>query len=235
MSRRAQIEHRLVTLLSRVGLKGALLAVPGGYLRASGWIRSARARRPVDAAGLSQPWLTMPAVAFLDERLSQEMSLFEYGSGGSTAWYGRRVASVTAVEHNRHWFDEIRNDLSSNVDLVFCQADQPGEFLDLVFRPLGNPLDYALAIDNAELATYPNVVIIDGVDRLNCIGVVVERAPAETVIVVDNLEYAKELEPAIQLLHERGYRRLDFWGVAPGELRLSDTAVFYRSENCLGI
>ena len=235
MSRRARAEHLLVTLFSRVGLKALLLAAPGGYLRGSGWIRSARARRPVDTAGLSQPWLTMPAIAFLEDRLSDEMTIFEYGSGGSTAWYGRRVATVISVEHDLHWYEQVRNDLPSNVDLVLCAAQQPGEFLDLVFRPLGDPLDYARAIDNSGMSTYPDVVVIDGVDRLNCIDVVAAGAPDSTVIVVDNLEYAKELAPAIRILKERGFRQLDFWGVAPGELRLSATAIFYKLNNCMGI
>lgn len=235
MSRRARIEHLVVVALSRIGLKGLLLAAPSGYLHGSGWIRSARARRPVDTLGRSQPWLTMPAVAFLDGRLSVDLSLFEYGSGGSTAWYGLRVGQVTSVEHDRHWYERVKPELPSNVTLLLKAESHQGTFLELVFRPLGLPTEYAKAIDSAELDRFPDVVVIDGVDRLNCINVVAERAPASTVIIVDNLEYQAELAPAIALLEGRGYRRLDFWGVAPGELRLSDTAVFYQSDNCLGI
>jgi hypothetical protein len=179
--------------------------------------------------------LTSAAVAFLDGRLTRELSLFEFGSGGSTAWYGRRVARVTSVEHDRHWYDLIKEDQPSNVDLVFCAVPQPGTFLELVFRPLGAPLAYARAIENAGHSSYPNVVVIDGVDRLNCIEVVSAQAPASTVLVVDNLEYSVELAPAIDVLTARGYKRIDFWGVSPGELRMSDTAVFYRTENCFGI
>jgi len=57
----------------------------------------------------------------------------------------------------------------------------------------------------------------------------------EPAIVVDNLEYENELAPAIELLATKGYRRLDFWGIAPGGLRLSDTAIFYKVGNSLGI
>lgn len=230
-----RLQHKLVVAFSRIGLKGLLFAAPGGYLTETGWLRSARARHPVDRAGDSQPWLTMPAIAFLDSRLSRDLTLFEFGSGGSTAWYGRRVGRVTAVEHDRHWFEMIQNDQPSNVNLVFCAAPQPGTFLELVFRPLGDPLKYASVIDEVESSSYPDVVVVDGVDRLNCIAIVAARAPESTVIVVDNLEYSRELAPAIDLLQQCGYRRLDFWGVAPGELRLSDTAVFYHSDNCLGI
>ena len=235
MSWRARAQHILVVAFSKLGLKGLMLAAPGGYLRDAGWLKSARMRRPVDTAGLSQPWLTMPAVAFLDARLIREMTLFEFGSGGSTAWYGRRVGRVTSVEHDRVWYDLIKGDQPANVDLVFCAAEQPGTFLELVFRPLGEPLEYARTIEGAERGKYPDIVVIDGVDRLNCIAVVASHAPESTVIIVDNLEYDSELEPAIELLRTRGYRQLDFWGVAPGELRLSDTAFFYHANNCLGI
>ncbi len=235
MTLRANLQHFAVRAFGAVGLKGVLLAVPGGYLRQTGWMRSARARRPLDRSGLSQPWLTMPAVAFLDERLRADLTLFEYGSGGSTAWYARRVKQITAVEHDRHWYDIVRGDLPANASVRYFGAEPVGDFLKLVFRPLGAPLEYANSILAVVEGDYPDVVIVDGIDRLNCIAVVADTAPNSTVIVVDNLEYTVELAPAIDLLRERGFRYLGFCGLAPGELRLSNTGIFYRTGNCLGI
>jgi len=235
MKLRDKVQHFLVVVLSRVGLKNLLLTAPGGYLRDSGWTKSARAGYPLDTAGRSQPWLTLPAICFLGDRLSADLTVFEFGSGGSTAWYGRHAGRVTSVEHDESWFEKIKNDLPSNVELVFCGTEQPGEFLDLVFRPLGDPLDYVQVLRRASAERYPDVVVIDGVDRLNCIAAVAAEAPDSTAIVVDNLEYENELAPAIELLATKGYRRLDFWGIAPGGLRLSDTAIFYKVGNSLGI
>ncbi len=235
MKQAAWFKHAIVNVLSHAGLKGMLLAAPDGYLRESGWMRSARARRPVDVAGQSQPWLTMPAIAFLDGRLNKTMRVMEYGSGGSTAWYGRRVDRVTSVEHDPQWYDAVKRTIPANVDIVLCPEAQPGTFLDLVFRPLGDPLSYARTITSAALAGHPHVVVVDGIDRLNCIAIVAAEVPESTVVVVDNLEYSAELRPALDLLADRGYRQLDFWGVAPGELRLTNTGIFYRSGNCLEI
>ena len=232
--RRARLQHLAVTAASRTGTKMMLLAAPGGYLRQTGWIRSARARRPVDAQGDPQPWLTMPAIAFLDERLRRVSTLFEYGSGGSTAWFCERVPHVTSVEHHRAWYEEVRHRLPAAADLHLIATDAPGRFLDLVFRPLGTPTEYADAI--GQLASEPpDVVVVDGIDRLNCIAATLMIAAPHTTLIVDNLEYAAEFAPALVLLEQHGYRRLDLWGVSPGELRTSCTSVVYRAGNCLGI
>lgn len=71
------------------------------YLRAVGWTRSAIGGRAVDADGEPYPWLTYPAVQFLEGRIRAEFRVFEYGSGSSTLWWSRRVASVVSCDHHR--------------------------------------------------------------------------------------------------------------------------------------
>ena len=69
----------------------------------------------------------MPAIAFLDGRLNKTMRVMEYGSGGSTAWYGRRVDHVTSVEHDPQWYDAVKRTIPANVDLVLCPEAQPAD------------------------------------------------------------------------------------------------------------
>jgi hypothetical protein len=232
--RKATAQHAIVETLRRCGLKIVLLAAPPGYLRSTGWVASARRSRPIDIGGEPQPWLSMPAIRFLGQRLSGDQLLLEYGAGGSTTWFGRHVGRVISVEHDAQWFNEVKSQVPPNAAVQLCELTPEGEFLDLVFRPLGEPTDYALSVATLPPRP-PDVIVIDGVDRLNCVAVALNHAAPTGVIVVDNLEYEQPFAPAVQLLRDAGWRELPFWGLAPGELRESCTSIFYRPGNCLGI
>jgi hypothetical protein len=45
----------------------------------------------------------------------------------------------------------------------------------------------------------------------------------------------KEYKKGIEYLQQSGYRKIDFWGIAPGIFFNKCTSIFYRDKNCLGI
>lgn len=73
------------------------------------------------------PWLTRQAVEILDDRLKPGDVGLEWGSGRSTVWFARRVAHLTSIEHNDHWYNRIKKLLSDkgieNVDLLFAPLE----------------------------------------------------------------------------------------------------------------
>ena len=197
-------------------------------------MRSFRNLRPVVASGMPQPWLTMPAIRFLDSRLRHDHLLFEYGSGGSTAWFAQRVEAVVSVEQSAAWYEEVIRLVPANARVNLREVEPKPVFLDMVFHPLGESSDYARAV--RELPSRPpDVVVIDGRDRLNCIAEAMTVVSGRGVILADNLEYEQLFAPAVQQLVSSGWRDLRVWGLAPGELRESCTGIFYRDGNCLGI
>ncbi len=86
-----------------------------GYLYDEGWFRSLDEKRPVDKDGNPIPWFTYPAIEFLKERLTKEMTVFEYGSGSSTLFFAERVKEIISVETNKEWFNKIVNKLPSKL------------------------------------------------------------------------------------------------------------------------
>jgi hypothetical protein len=46
------------------------------------------------------PWFSHPLIDFLKDRLSKDMTVFEYGCGNSTLWWADRVRSVTGVKND---------------------------------------------------------------------------------------------------------------------------------------
>src|SRR5688572_27506537 len=62
------------------------------------------------------PWLPAAAVSFLDDKLAG-LSVFEWGSGGSTLWFAERARSVVSVEHDPVWFAQGLAHLPENAHI----------------------------------------------------------------------------------------------------------------------
>ncbi|MDP2056339.1 MAG: hypothetical protein Q8K35_01095, partial [Thiobacillus sp.] len=50
------------------------------------------------------PWITFRAIDWLDTYLKSDMSVFEYGAGGSTLYLAKRVRNVVSVEHDEGFY-----------------------------------------------------------------------------------------------------------------------------------
>jgi SAM-dependent methyltransferase len=61
-------------------------------------------KTPLD---LELPWFSYAAIDFLEDFLQPRMTVCEYGSGGSTLFFSRRVKSVFSIEDNPRWFDLV--------------------------------------------------------------------------------------------------------------------------------
>ena len=58
-------------------------------------------KTPLD---LETPWFSYAAIDFLGKNLQPEMTACEYGSGGSTLFFARRLQAVYSIEDNPKWF-----------------------------------------------------------------------------------------------------------------------------------
>ena len=194
-----------------------LLGGSNGYLNVSGWFKSKVAESPVDRHGQPVPWITYPCMRFLDLRIPPRMAVFEFGSGSSTAWWSKRVSRVVSCEHDRSWFERVRAQAADNVEMIYA-ALEDGQYSGQVLR---YKRDF-------------HVVVIDGRDRVKCAINSVEALRDDGVIVWDNTD-RDHYQPGFDFLLSRGFRRVDFWGMAPLLLTESTTSVFYRDGNCLGL
>lgn len=203
-------------LLSRPRVSRKLgTLVTEGYLARSGWVRSVSR----DGLDLEQPlpWATYPFIEFIGLRLRRELRVFEYGAGSSTLYYAQRVRSVVAVEHDAAFAQVLSPHLPANARLIVEPAYSDA---------------YVHAIDGAGEPF--DLVAVDGRDRVRCAEAAMPRLSGDGVLVLDDAE-RPEYQPAISRLTDAGFRRLDFWGLAPGVVDGKSTTVFYRPGNVLGI
>jgi len=194
-----------------------LLGGSRGYLNVTGWFRSKVTGTSVDSRGEAVPWITYPCIRFLDSRILPRMVVFEFGSGASTAWWSKRVSRVISCEHDRTWFEQVRARAGGNVEMVHALPGN-GQYAGQIRR-------YNKEFD---------VVVIDGEDRVDCAINSMEALKEDGVIVWDNTDRA-DYQAGFDFLLAKGFRRVDFWGMAPLVLFESLTSVFYRDGNCLGL
>ena len=109
-------------------------------------------KTPLD---LELPWFSYAAIDFLEDYLTPSMTVFEYGSGGSTIFFARRAGSVVSVEDNPEWFNRVKTRISElgiiNVSLKLF----PFNFKE----PVGfENSDYLRALSSER----PDVIVVDG-------------------------------------------------------------------------
>jgi hypothetical protein len=204
-------------VLQKLGLYPTFLLYRG-WLTEVGWVKTSLVREPVTRDGKPVPWMTYPAIRFLESRLSKSMEVFEFGAGNSTLWWADRVDRVDSCEHDAQWY-------------VRTQARLPGN-ASVTHRDLDTDGDYCRAVGATQRAY--DIVVIDGRDRVNCAQQSLGALKPAGVLIWDNSD-RPEFEEGLRLLTRHGFRSLDFEGLGPVNPYPWMTSILYRSENCLGI
>lgn len=188
------------------------------FLRISGYVESVANRRPMRVDGSPIPWMNYHIIQFLEDRLSKDLIVFEYGSGNSTLFFAPRVAHITAVEHDPDWYAEVSTGLPSNANLTLCDPYDVDRYVNTI--GLGQ--------------TKYDIVIVDAQDRVACLKAAPPHLSSRGVILLDDAE-KPIYQSGINYLLAQGFRQLPFEGLKPSGIRAYRTTVFYRNDNCLDI
>lgn len=194
------------------------LANKNGYLCKCGWLSSIKESIPIAHNGSPLPWVTYPYIDFIKGRLNKTMRVFEFGCGNSTLWYGKKVLSVVALEHDVHWFNKIKSISPKNVKLNHVDLTDGSKYSQFL----------------STLECKFDLIIIDGRDRVNCIKNSLDSLSDKGVIILDDSERDSYKEGKL-FLYSKGFKELDFWGIAPGITFNKCTSVFFKLNNCLNI
>ena len=188
------------------------------YLDETGWYKSRDAKKPLNKNKDPIPWFTYSSIYFLEKRIKRGMNIFEFGSGNSTLWFANKGCFLITYEHNLNWFNYLKDKLPSNVNYNFCPLEKKG--------------DYCKSIKRQNIKF--DIVIIDGRDRVNCMINSVNFLTEKGVLICDNSD-RERYEKGFKYLNRKGFKRLEFQGHGPINIRSWETSIFYREKNCLGI
>ncbi|MCB1472405.1 MAG: FkbM family methyltransferase [Rhodobiaceae bacterium] len=212
--RRARLIEQFPFLAWPIG-RVRMHTAKNNYLYSSGWVRSLGTFLPADAEGKPLPWYSYPAIEFLSERLTRDLSVLEYGAGNSTLWYAARVGHVVSVEDHAGWAERLRQTVPGNVTIKFATGDE-----------------YASAA--AASGTAYDIVVVDGAMRNDCALRSASSLSPGGIFVWDDAQ-REEYKPGFDALKARGFRKIDFYGLAPINATPKSTAILYRDANVLGI
>jgi hypothetical protein len=149
-------------------------------------------------------WVNYKALDFLKSYLKPEHKVYEFGGGGSTLFFCKRVSEVFTVENDPDWFEILKK----QVETKQYPAKWSGSMI--VGKPIApnpnrridNPADFkSNHIGQADLnyqeyaqsikrfpAEYFDVVLVDGRVRPSCIQESLSHIKVGGYLVVDNME-----------------------------------------------
>lgn len=204
-------------ILNTLKLGGPIQLYLNSQLKEDGWFNSFYKKESVDKNNNPIPWYSYSFIKFLQPRLKKEFKVFEYGSGNSTLWFSRYVKSVKAVEHDNNWYEKVKTKLPANAELVYKEVENK---------------NYAKEVSTS--GSKYDIIIIDGVDRNNCVYESINSLPQNGVLIFDNSE-REEYKESVEYLFSKGFKKVDFWGMCPVTPINTCTSVFYKDGNCLEI
>jgi hypothetical protein len=191
------------------------------------------------------PWMTFQSANMLGKELNANSSVFEYGGGGSTLFCLDKGAKVITIEHDKQWFDRLKQ----NVFQSGIEAKWEGKFtppnLFLATSQPRDPADpdsyvssdqaftgfsfenYATSIDVYEDASF-DVIIIDGRSRPSCLKHASTKLKCGGLLFLDNTERDYYLTDR-SMDYLQGFRLvLDEYGPTYGLQWFTKTSVWRR-------
>ena len=188
-----------------------------GYLNEIGFFESYIKKASINKDGEPIPWVTYSYIFFIQERLSDKMNILEFGSGYSTLYYSRQVKTVYSIEHDKKWFENFKIDFPQNVKFFLKKFDF--ELIELIEKEIHVKFD---------------IILVDGIERNYYLMNSLSFLKKSGVIILDDSEREDYCE-GVNYLINKGFKKIDFWGISPGYFSNKCTSIFYRKINCLKI
>ncbi len=175
-----------------------------------GYTKSIRAQSCLDASGQPIPWYTYPAIEYLRQLDFSEKTVFEYGSGNSTLFWGRIAESVVSVESDSVWYEKIREYESSAAVRIHLVTEEES---------------YVEFLSNCPDSF--DVIVVDGLYRGRCAVAAVEKLRPGGLIILDNSDWFPK---TAALLQAADLIEVDMSGFGPLNNYTWTTSLFLHRE-----
>lgn len=166
-------------------------------------------KRPINKSGSSLPWLTYPAIEYLNQLDFKKKVIFEWGCGEGSLYWASRANSVISVEHDRKWYNLMRKRLGKK-NKIFLFEDRKR---------------YAKAIETVKQRF--DVIVIDGEFRSSCADYATKYIKPTGIIILDNSDWFIK---AAEVLREKGLLQVDFSGFGPINYYTWTTSIFFTDR-----
>ena len=214
------------------------------------WLESKRFNQSVKD-GESVPWITYPALSYLEKIDFTKLSCVEFGSGASTFWFAARCQNFKSFEFDSDYF-RLLTEIPTLENAILVDSSGLINYLTKAEQDLDKYQTYLNRdLDNKDMGrTLPNVdgklmgqnlvtkirqeiasadcVFIDGGPRNFLIALAAELLKSEALLVIDNtdLDY---LQLSLGALKSNGFREIPFVGFGPLNDYEWQTSIFIKS------
>jgi len=168
---------------------------------------------PID---LGLPWFSYSAIDFLNDYLKPFMSVFEWGSGGSSIYFANRCKSVYSIENNKQWYVSLQVKISklflSNLKLGLVEVGLTA-----------NEDDYIQSIGSVKY----DVISVDGYEfspesRKLCFYKAESNINPGGIIIIDDSYLYEDIRK-----HNKAKRFMVLRSVGPARLGVTTTDVYF--------
>lgn len=225
----------------------SLKSLHRNYLTSSGWLNSKNMNQSVDQNRYI-PWVSFPAIYFLDRLKLNDVRLLEFGGGASTIYFAQKCNKVLCIEFSKSWHEVLEKTLVGykNTRLVYANAinEQSGGYwieLDLLLQA------YSHDTSNFDLKELPHIienfikfsyqeiketdlVFIDGGYRNLEIIIAAYASNNSLGIIIDNADFSTT-SFGVKKLKELGYIEIPFHGLSPLNAYSSTTSLYSKEPN----
>jgi hypothetical protein len=163
------------------------------------YLKWKRFKAEKDSLKFGIPWISFPAIRYLESYLMSDMKVYEYGCGGSTIFFARLGAEVISIEHDPTWYNNLSGYLKSKridniqLKLFVPSPDDSGERLYLSGNENYNGFSFRNYVNS--IKDYPDnyfdLIVIDGRARNACFQLSKNKIKNTGLIVWDNSERAR--------------------------------------------
>lgn len=214
------------------------------------WLESKAFNRSVKNGELV-PWITYPALSYLEKVDFSKLSCVEFGSGASTFWFASRCKNFETFEFDEAYFRL----LSENPTMEGINLVDASEVLNYFTRTNHDLEKYQLQItldlDNLKVSqssfngsskfkggdlitkiregiAKADCVFIDGGPRNFLIALAAEQLRSEALLVIDNSD-SEYVQSGVSHLKSLGFREIPFVGYGPLNPYQWQTSIFIKS------
>jgi hypothetical protein len=184
-------------------------SAPLKILNAHGWMRSKESYSAIDAEGNPIPWMTYPAIEYLNQLDLSQHRVLEWGSGNSSRYFAAKSKEVISIEHNKEWYDSLKSTLAPNQKICYTELNQYAAF----------PLELGVKFD---------LIVVDGMLRKECVEQAYQLTSEGALILLDNSERYPDICSEIR---RHGYFQVDFHGFGPINDYTWTTSIFISASS----
>jgi len=207
------------------------------------WIKSSELGLSVDQNSDPIPWYCYDAIKFVKSFINKNHKIFEFGCGSSTLFFTNHCDHVISLESNEIWLKIITDIIVNQFEYKLINNSSKAKIIDddlenILFIKNNKILDlyllnqsiknnkYQKFIENFEVKF--DLIIIDSLKRFESAINSIKHLKPDGIIILDDSQ-RKNYQKIFNFFIENNFKKIDFTGIAPGQLRIKKTTIFYRN------